>query len=86
MDALESLLDNEKGLMAVLLLIGATVLVALGKMTVDDWKSFAQWVFGIYAGSTAVHQSALALSGKSADKPADKPAAPSEPAKTEVKS
>lgn len=69
MDALASLLDNEKGLVAVLLLIGATVLVGLGKMTVDDWRNFAVWIFGAYAGSTAIHQAAIALGGKPSPTP-----------------
>lgn len=64
MDALKSLLDNEKGLMALGLIVAATVLVGLGKMTIEDWKSFAQWIFGSYAVATAVHQSAIALSSK----------------------
>jgi len=62
MDALKNLLDNEKGFVAVLMMIGATVFVVSGKMAVDEWKSMGEWIFTAYAGSTAMHESAKALS------------------------
>jgi hypothetical protein len=75
MDALHDLLDNEKGLVGMLLIIGATVLVALGKMTTDQWQTFATWIFGLYAGSTALH-SGLADLGATRAAINGKPAAP----------
>ena len=54
MGAITDLLGSERGLFAILLIIGATVLTAMGKMTVDSWQSFAQIIFGTYvAGKTA---------------------------------
>jgi hypothetical protein len=64
MDALKNLLDNEKGLVAALMMIGATIFVVTGKMAIDEWKSMSEWVFTAYAGATALHQSALAFAGK----------------------
>ena len=66
MDALKNLLDNEKGLVAALMMLGATIFVVTGKMAVDEWKSMGEWIFTAYAGSTALHQSAIALAGKTA--------------------
>jgi len=63
MDALKKLLDNEKGIVAVLLILGATAFVLFGKMTVAEWQSFAAWIFGAYAGSTALHEAAVAIGG-----------------------
>ena len=42
-------------LMAVIVIIGVTVLFAMGKVQADQWKSIVQWVFGLAtAKSTAV--------------------------------
>lgn len=65
MDALKSLLDNEKGLVAMMMMVGATIFVMTGKMAIEEWKSLAGWIFTAYAGATAIHQSAVALGGKS---------------------
>jgi len=81
MDALKNLLNNEKGLVAVLLIIGASTGLCLGRMTVDQWTSFSQWIFGAYAVSTALHGGLAALAGHKALPPATAaPAAPSAPA------
>ena len=79
MDALHDLLDNEKGLVGLLLILGATALTIVGKMTVDQWQNFAVWIFGIYAGTTALHGGLSAIGGKqstTAPPNAVKPAAP----------
>jgi len=72
MDAIKNLLDNEIGIVGVGLVIAATVLTALGKMTTDQWTSYTQWAFGIYAGGTAVHGGLKAIGGKVNDNPAHK--------------
>ena len=79
MDALNSLLDNEKGLVGVGLILAATVLAALGKMTIDQWQTFATWIFGIYAGSTALHGGLTAIGTGKAATPPVAPAAPAAP-------
>jgi hypothetical protein len=55
MDALKSLLSDGKGLIGIGLIIAATVLATLGQMTIAEWTSFSKWIFGIYAGATALH-------------------------------
>lgn len=54
MGALLNLWNSEKGLVGVLLLIGATVLTAIGKMTVHEWTEYTLVVFGIYVGGKTV--------------------------------
>jgi hypothetical protein len=66
MDALRKLLDNEKGLVAILLIAAASVFVVVGRMSVEDWKTFATWIFIPYAGATAMHESAVAFSNRPA--------------------
>jgi hypothetical protein len=53
MGAIKDLLESERGLIALALIIGGTVLCATRVMTVDQWKDFTTWVFGAYvAGKT----------------------------------
>lgn len=53
-NAIVAIWQSEKGLLTVLLLIAATVLAGLGRMTIDQWTSFAEIVFGAYVlGKTA---------------------------------
>lgn len=65
MDALKALLSNDKGIVAALLIAAATTLTALGKMPLTEWEGFAEWVFGIYAGASALHGGLAALGGGS---------------------
>lgn len=65
MDAIKQLLSSEHGLFGVLLVIGATILVALGKMSADDWRSFSTWIFGIFGGTHALTSTANAMINKS---------------------
>ena len=69
MDALKSLLDNEKGLVGILIIIGATIFVVVGSMTIEDWKTMVEWIFTAYVGSTAIHESSKALASKSQPQP-----------------
>jgi hypothetical protein len=54
MGAIADFWKSERGLLAVLLVIGATVLTGLGSMTVDQWLDYTKWIFGLYAGSKTV--------------------------------
>jgi Ni,Fe-hydrogenase I cytochrome b subunit len=58
MDAFKNLFSNEHGFVMFLLIIGATVLTAVGKMTVDQWTTYSQWIFGIFMGGHAVMSAA----------------------------
>lgn len=43
-----------KGILAIAMLVIGTGFVFMSKMTVDQWTSYCQWIFGIFAGSTAM--------------------------------
>jgi hypothetical protein len=60
----KDLLNSEKGVLAITLLIAITVLTALGKMTLAEWQNMALWVFGIYTGGKAVQGAAAQFSGR----------------------
>jgi hypothetical protein len=54
MQALTDLFKSERGLLGLALLVAATVLTALGHMSIDQWQTFSMVVFGTYvAGKTA---------------------------------
>ena len=84
MGAIADYWKSERGLVAVSLIIAATVLTALGHMTVDGWKEFSVLIFGIYAGSktiTGAIQIAKGSPAPAAD-PSSKPAGVSSSADT----
>lgn len=80
--ALSDLFSTGKGIIAMALLIGATVLTALGRMTVDQWTNFAEWIFGTYAAAKAATTIATTIAGRPTATPGatTAPAAPAAPA------
>ncbi len=54
MDAIKNIFSNEHLLIGVLLIIGATVLCALGVMPRAEWESYSQIIFGIAGGTHAI--------------------------------
>jgi hypothetical protein len=54
MGAITDLWKSERGLVTCLLLVCATVLVALGQMTVDQWVDFSKWIAVVYVGGKTV--------------------------------
>lgn len=65
MDALKSIFSNEHSLFVLLLILGATVLTALGVMPIAQWTSYSQWIFGIYMGGHAAISVGGAIAGRS---------------------
>lgn len=65
MNALRDLLGSERGFFALVLVIAATVLAGVGKMTIPEWQSLVVWIFGIYVSGKTVTGAidALALKG-----------------------
>mgnify|MGYP001602711925 CR=1 FL=1 len=61
MGALTSLWNSEKGILAVALIIGATVLAALGHMTIEQWTGFSELIFGLYVGGKTLQSGAQAI-------------------------
>jgi len=54
MGAITDLWKSERGLLAVLIIIAATVLTALGRMEITMWKEMSVWIFGLYAAGKTV--------------------------------
>lgn len=60
MGGISDLFKSERGLFALALVAASTVLTALGHMTIDAWKDFNLYVFGIYAlGKTVTGTASL---------------------------
>jgi hypothetical protein len=69
---LKNFLGSEKGILALALIIGATVLTALGKMSLAEWQEYTIWIFGIYTGGKAIQGAASAIrDGLKAPEPAE---------------
>jgi hypothetical protein len=75
MGAFTALLNSEKAVIGGLLTIAATVLTALGHMTVADWTTYTQWIFGIYVVGKTLQGGSTVIASAIAAKPVA-PAAP----------
>lgn len=64
MGGIRDLLANDKGILAILIIVAATILAGLGTLTIADWKTAVTTIFGFYAGATALHGSALAFANR----------------------
>jgi predicted branched-subunit amino acid permease len=54
MGALADIWKSERGLIVVLLVVGATIGMLMGQVTFDQWSTYTLTIFGIYAGSKTV--------------------------------
>ena len=61
-----NLLNSEKGVMGLALLVGVTVLAGLGRVTSEDWLSYTQWIFGIYVGGKSIQGAAAVFASRPA--------------------
>ncbi len=71
MGALADLWKSERGLLALVLIISATVLAALGVMTESAWRDFSLYVFSVYAGSKTVTSAVAIIKGPPPPKDGD---------------
>jgi len=72
MGALKNLWNSERGLVAIALIVACTVLVAIGRITVEQWQSYSTWIFGIYvAGKTATGTAQIIRSTPPGGSPSD---------------
>lgn len=71
MSALTNIWHSEKGLFGVALIIGVTVLTALGHVTAEAWIDYTKWIFAFYVGGKTIQGAASVL--------ATRPAQPSTP-------
>lgn len=68
MKVLKDLLASEKAIFVIALIIGATVLTALGHMTVDQWIEYTKFMAVTYVAGKSVHGAAVAISnGRAVD-------------------
>lgn len=56
-----NLLGSEKAIACGLLVAGATVLCAIGKITVEQWMSYTQVLAAIYVGGKAIQGAGAAI-------------------------
>ena len=75
MGAITDLWKSERGLLAVLIIIAASVLAGLDKMPVADWQTFVTGIFITYAAGKTV-TGAVAIFKGVTDPPAPAPAEP----------
>lgn len=78
MQALKDLMGSERGLFGLVLIIAATVLTGLDRMTVTAWQDYSMWIFGIYVGGKSITSTAGLLKGGGSAAPAA-PVAPGAP-------
>jgi hypothetical protein len=65
MGAFTNLWNSEKGLAGGLLIVAATVLVALGHLPSEAWIEYTKWIFGIFVAGKTVQGAVSTISGKS---------------------
>jgi hypothetical protein len=63
-DGFKELFATGKGVLVVILMIAASVLFAIGTMTMDQWKTTITWLFGFYAAASAVRAGMTAIGNR----------------------
>lgn len=61
--AVKNLVNSEKAVALGLLVIAATVLAAMGLMTVAEWREYTVWLAGIYVSGKTVQGAVAAMAG-----------------------
>jgi hypothetical protein len=62
-EGFKGLLASKKALAGGLLVIGSTVLTAIGKMTVAEWREYTTWIFVAWAGAETLNGVAATIKG-----------------------
>lgn len=68
-DGIKALLNSEKAIAAGVLVLLSGVFVLTGKMTVDAWQSYTQWILGIYVTGKTLQGSVSAWASTRAPSP-----------------
>jgi hypothetical protein len=63
MEGLLGLVSSKKAIAGGALVVCSTVLVALGKLTVDQWMDYSKWIFTVYAGAETANGVAATIKG-----------------------
>lgn len=64
MKGLLDLTNSERGILGLALIVAATVLCGLGRMSVEQWMGFSTGAYVIYAGAKTVSHVTATLKGK----------------------
>lgn len=67
MNVIKDYLGSEKGVMALALLIAATVLAALGHLEIDAWIDYSKWIFGFFSVGTGLRAIGTGLGSRKSD-------------------
>lgn len=84
MTAISDLFKSERGILAVAIIVAATVLAGLGKLTIADWQTFVTGIFITYAAGKTITGTVAILKGQT--DPATPPVTPAATPAAEVKS
>jgi hypothetical protein len=68
----KQLLGSEKAVAAGLLVVGVTVLCALGRITPQEWMDYTKFVLGIYVAGKTVTAAAEHMSKRGVKAPSPK--------------
>ncbi len=80
MGAIKDLLNSERGIVAIALIIAATVLCALGSISTQQWLDYSTWIFTTYAAAKTITGAIVAAKAAPAAPPASGVAATPSPA------
>ncbi len=70
MGAIKDLLNSERGVVALALIIAATVLCALRLISTQQWLDYSTWIFTTYAAAKTITGAIVAAKAKPAEAPA----------------
>jgi hypothetical protein len=79
MNGIKDLFDGERGLLAFVLIVAATTLAGLDRMSIDQWQEFSTYIFGIFVGGKSLTTAAGLLAAKGATPVAAAPVTPATP-------
>ncbi len=69
---IKNFINSEKAVAVGLLVIGATVLTALGNMSIEQWTSYTKWMATLYVGGKTAHGVAsVIVNGKKSTSPTE---------------
>lgn len=63
MGGLSDLWNSERGIIALVIIVAATVLCGMKIMAVSDWNQLALWIFGIFATAKTITSSVALFKG-----------------------